>query len=64
MGTWTPQQEWNGLVLFVPGEQAMHMFFRVPSWATLIHESPFLCDSMTWLWSDIVVRTRIGKVVK
>jgi hypothetical protein len=31
--------------------------FRVPSWATLIRESSFLRDGMTWLWSSTLVRT-------
>jgi hypothetical protein len=26
MGAWTPRQEWNGLVLFVPGVQARRVF--------------------------------------
>jgi hypothetical protein len=38
--------------------------FWVPSWATLIRESPFLCDGTTWLWSNTVVRTGIWKMVK
>jgi hypothetical protein len=32
-GTWTPRQEWNELVLFVPGVQARRVFFGIPSWA-------------------------------
>jgi hypothetical protein len=47
MGTWTPQREWNEVVLFVPGVQARCVFFEVPNWATLIHESQFLRDVMT-----------------
>jgi hypothetical protein len=31
MGTWTPQQEWNGLVLFVPGLQARRVFLGYPA---------------------------------
>jgi hypothetical protein len=62
--TWTPWQEWSGLVLLVPRVQARRVFFRVPSWATLIHESPFQCDDMTWLWSSTIVRTGTGKMVK
>jgi hypothetical protein len=58
-GTRTSRQEWNGLALFVPGVQARRVFFRVPSWATLIRKSPFLHDGTTWLWSSTVVRTRI-----
>jgi hypothetical protein len=38
--------------------------FQVPSCDTLIRESPFLCDGMTWLWSSTVVRTGIWKMVK
>ena len=45
-GTWTPWQEWNGLVLFVPGND------------TLVHELPFPWDGTTWLWSSSIVRTR------
>ena len=37
--------------------------FGVPSWDTLVHESPFPWDGMTWLWSSTVVRTRIWKIV-
>jgi hypothetical protein len=33
--------------------------FGVPSWDTLIHESSFLRDGTTWLWSSNVVRTGI-----
>jgi hypothetical protein len=33
--------------------------FGVPSWATLIRESPFLRDGTTWLWSSTTVRTEI-----
>jgi hypothetical protein len=43
-----------------------HIFFEVPSWATLIHESPFLFDGMTWLHSSTVVITETwknGKIV-
>jgi hypothetical protein len=35
------------------------VFFRVPSWATLIYESSFLRNGTTWLWSSTVVRTKI-----
>ena len=38
--------------------------FRVPSWDTLIHESPFLWDGTTWIWSSTVIRTGIWKMVK
>jgi hypothetical protein len=38
-----------------------HIFFEVPSWATLIRESLFLCDGMTWLCSSTVVITEIWK---
>jgi hypothetical protein len=38
--------------------------FGVPSWDTLIRESPFLRDGTTWLWSSTVVRTGIWKMVK
>jgi hypothetical protein len=31
--------------------------FFVPSWATLIRESPFLRDGITLQWSSTVVRT-------
>ena len=27
MGTWTPRQEWNGLISFVPGVQARRVFW-------------------------------------
>jgi hypothetical protein len=40
--------------------------FWVPSWATLIHESSFLRDGMTWLLSSTVVITgtwKNGKMV-
>ena len=40
------------------------MFFEVPSWATLIRESPFLRDGTTWLCSGTVVKTRTWKMVK
>ena len=40
------------------------MSFEVPSWATLIHESPFLRDGTTWLCSGTVVKTRTWKMVK
>jgi hypothetical protein len=40
------------------------MCFGVPSWDTLVHESPFPWDSTTWLWSSTVVRTRIWKMLK
>ena len=40
------------------------MCFEVPGWDTLIHESPFLCDGMTWLWSSTIVRTRTMEDVK
>ena len=40
------------------------MCFEVPSWDTLVHESLFPWDGMTWLWSSTIVRTRIWKVVK
>ena len=38
--------------------------FGVPSWDTLVHESPFLWDGTTWLWSSTVVRTERWKMVK
>jgi hypothetical protein len=38
--------------------------FGVPSWDTLVHESPFLWDGTIWLWSSTVVRTGIWKMVK
>jgi hypothetical protein len=31
--------------------------FGVPSWTILIHESLFLRDGTTWLWSSTVLRT-------
>jgi hypothetical protein len=37
--------------------QMRHVFFRVPSWATLIRKSSFLRDGTTWLWSSTIVRT-------
>jgi hypothetical protein len=63
-GTWTPRQEWNELVLFVPEVQARRVFFRVPSWATLIRESSFLRDGTNWLQSSTVLRIGIWKMVK
>jgi len=39
------------------------MCFRVPSWDTLVHESSFLWDGTTWLWSSTIVRTEIWKMV-
>jgi hypothetical protein len=30
IGTYTPRQEWNGLVLFVPGVQTSLVFFGYP----------------------------------
>jgi hypothetical protein len=38
--------------------------FGVPSRATLIHESSFLRDGTTWLWSSTVVRTGTWKMVR
>jgi hypothetical protein len=35
--------------------------FRVPSWAILIRESPFICDGTTWLWYSTVVRNKTWK---
>ena len=53
LGAWSPSldedltlwYEWNGLVLFVPRHKR-GLCFGVPSWDTLIHESPFLWDSI------------------
>jgi hypothetical protein len=41
MGIWNPWQEWNRLVSLVPGVQARHVFFRVPSWAHWFVNRPF-----------------------
>jgi hypothetical protein len=49
--------EWVGLVCAWGTSEAY--VFWVPRWATLIHESLFLRDGTTWLWSGTVVRTRI-----
>ena len=38
--------------------------FGVPSWDTLVCESLFLWDGMTWLWSSIIVRIGRWKMVK
>jgi hypothetical protein len=49
------------LVLLVPRVQARRVLFGVPSWATLIRESPFLRDGTTWLLFSTVVITRTWK---
>ena len=54
-----PWQEWNGLVLFVPGAQARHVFRGtqlgyIDSWIAVSFEMV-----PTWLWSSTVVRTEI-----
>ena len=38
--------------------------FGVPSWDTLVRESSFPWDGMTWLWFSTIVRTGIWKMVK
>jgi hypothetical protein len=63
MGTWTRWQEWNGLVLLVPGVQARRVF-RGTQLGTLIRESPILRDGTAWLRSGIVVRTGSWKMKK
>jgi hypothetical protein len=72
LGAWSPSLdreldsligvECVGLVCAQGTDEAC--VFGVPNWATLICESPFLCDSMTWLWSSTVVRTEIWKMTK
>jgi hypothetical protein len=49
--------EWVGLICAWGTNKAC--VFGVPSWATMIHESSFLRDSTTWLWSSTIVRTGI-----
>jgi hypothetical protein len=56
LGAWSPSLdgdldpligvEWVGLTC-AWGTSKVCVFFGVPSWATLIHESPFLHDGMT-----------------
>jgi hypothetical protein len=65
LGAWSPSLEgdldpltwveWVGLACAWGISEAC--VFLVPSWATLIRESMFLCDGITWLWSSTVVRT-------
>jgi hypothetical protein len=72
VGAWSPsldgdldpsiEVEWVGLVCIWGTSEAC--VFRVPSWAILIRESPFLRDGMTWLWSSTIVRTGIRQMVK
>ena len=56
--------EWVGLVCAWGTSGACVL--GVPSWDTLVRESPFLWDGMTWLWSSTIVRTwkmKGGKMV-
>ena len=47
--------KWVGLV-YAWGYKRCVCFW-VPSWDTLVYESPFPWDSTTWLWSSTVIRT-------
>jgi hypothetical protein len=35
----------------------------VPSWDTLIYESPFFETVLTWLWSSIILESKDVKMV-
>ena len=63
MGTWTPRQEWSGLVLFVPGVQERHVF-RGTQLAYIGSRITVVINGPTWLWSSTVVRIGTWKMVK
>jgi hypothetical protein len=72
LGAWSPNLdgdidsstgvEWVSLV-YAWGTSKTCVF-GVPSWATLIRESPFLRDGTTWLLYSTVVRTERWKMKK
>ena len=62
-GTWTPDRSGMGWSCLCLGYK-QGVCFGVLSWNTLVHESLFLWDSTTWLWSSTVVRTGIWNMVK
>jgi hypothetical protein len=62
-GTWTLDRSGTGWSCLCPGYEQDVCF-----WGTqldiLIRESPFLCDGMAWLRSDIIVITNSWKMKK